>query len=179
MCPHMTSLHFSAARHTGCMRAKRAAWRRRRLVREADSERGCLIFFGCSFFFSLKSVWTAPRVQFDPGFGVGIGGAARLAALNPKALILLPDYASSFLNIGFNAQTSAQAQIIAITVSPPPPPPPPPPLPPPKNKWLAFERAYCRNLERCCAPFIKILLEIHFFPGMLKQVRASVIGYDV
>ena len=38
-------------------------------------------------FFSMKSVWTAPRVQFDPGFGVGIVGAC-LVALNPKYTFL-------------------------------------------------------------------------------------------
>ena len=27
--------------------------------------------YGC-LFGAMKSVWTAPRVQFDPGFGVGI-----------------------------------------------------------------------------------------------------------
>ena len=39
--------------------------------------------YGCSFL-SMKSVWTAPRVQFDPGFGVGIGGASCLVALTLK-----------------------------------------------------------------------------------------------
>ena len=39
--------------------------------------------YGCSFL-SMKSVWTALRVQFDPGFGVGIGGASRLVALMLK-----------------------------------------------------------------------------------------------
>ena len=38
-------------------------------------------------FFSMKSVWTAPRVQFDPGFGVGFAPCSP----NPKALILSPD----------------------------------------------------------------------------------------
>ena len=50
------------------------------------------IFFGCSFFFSLMSVWTAPRVQFDPGFGVSTGGASRLAALSPKAVMPRPAF---------------------------------------------------------------------------------------
>ena len=84
-------------------RAERAVWCQRRLVCEADSGlsgrselsgRSVQFFLGARFF-SLKSVWTAPRVQF--GLRVGIGGTLRLAALNPKALILLPDYASSFL----------------------------------------------------------------------------------
>ena len=35
-------------------------------------------------YISMKSVWTAPRVQFDPGFGVGIVGASRLATLTLK-----------------------------------------------------------------------------------------------
>ena len=63
----------------------RRCLRRCNMAREADSGRGGI--------FSMKS---ALRVQFDPGFGVGIVGASRLVALNPKALILLPDYASSF-----------------------------------------------------------------------------------
>ena len=53
----------SIAREVGefVWRAKRAVRRRRRLVREADSGRGCSIFFGCSFF-EMKSVWLAPGV---------------------------------------------------------------------------------------------------------------------
>ena len=35
----------------------------------------------------MKSVWTAPRVQFDPGFGVGYAPCSP----HPKALILSPD----------------------------------------------------------------------------------------
>ena len=31
-----------------------------------------------------------------------------------------------------------------------------------------FKQAYCRYAERCYAPLFKILLEHHFFPGMLK-----------
>ena len=36
------------------------------------------LFILCYLFGAMKSVWTAPRVQFDPRFGVGVVRASRL-----------------------------------------------------------------------------------------------------